>query len=482
MKTPPAIDVNTLIPTVPEVARILNAKLHFEPMQKTPERDSWNKSHFRETPWGIAFLCSVASSKGVAKNDVALKSFIIAIVLGWEELVIQLKRNLKNWGYSAEDIQNIANEAWLAPDKMSKLIEVVTKCVEATPEASGVKEGLEANLEKLLTEDIEKHDKLNAKLFTKNEVLKENVRKKMLEIVNEFVSNLAEQNIEIKIDDVLFVGSNANYNYTKDSDIDLHIIAATKNSKYPTEIADSLYSAYRTLFNKNLDINIYDIPLELYVETEITPRNSNGVYSVKKDKWIKKPVHEEIPDYDKKALEKLVTKWEAKCVKLLDKVDADTLKDEKQVVKLIKELYEKLRKVGIAKSEYALENLAFKELRNRGYLDKLKDSKHILISKRLSLEETFNLQARNKVINELAKAAYGNRPQFQNDNKTFYIYNLKQRDINSVLNNIKRLPFVVDVHANENSKYDFSNPLELAMNRMPNKYYNIRGQIDETLI
>ena len=36
--------------------------------------------------------------------------------------------------------------------------------------------------------------------------------------------------------------------------------------------------------NKSLDITIYDIPLELFVETEDSARVSNGVYSVKKNK------------------------------------------------------------------------------------------------------------------------------------------------------------------------------------------------------
>jgi hypothetical protein len=43
---------------------------------------------------------------------------------------------------------------------------------------------------------------------------------------------------------------------------------------------------------------------------------------------------------------------------------------------------------------------------------------------------------------------------------------------------LKKLPFVIEVHANENGKYDFSNTLELAMNKMPNKYYDIRGKIN----
>jgi hypothetical protein len=60
----------------------------------------------------------------------------------------------------------------------------------------------------------------------------------------------------------------------------------------------------------------------------------------------------------------------------------------------------------------------------------------------------------------------------------FFIYNLKSSEVNNILSAIRKLPFVAEAQANENGKYDFSNTLELAMNKMPTKYYNIRGMIN----
>jgi hypothetical protein len=60
----------------------------------------------------------------------------------------------------------------------------------------------------------------------------------------------------------------------------------------------------------------------------------------------------------------------------------------------------------------------------------------------------------------------------------FFIYNLKSSDVNRALSEIRRLPFVAEAQANESGKYDFSNTLGLAMNKMPTKYYNIRGMIN----
>jgi predicted nucleotidyltransferase len=313
-------------------------------------------------------------------------------------------------------------------------------------------------------------------LFTKDELLKDKVRDKMLEIVDEFLADLKEQDIKIKVDDILLIGSNASYNYTKDSDIDLHILADAKATTYSSEVAAALYSAYRTIFNKNLDISIYDIPLEIFVETEDNTRVSNGIYSVKKNKWVKKPVREDIPEYDADSLNKLVDKWEDKCKKLIYDIKADKLDDEVKVVNLLEDIYDKLRKKGIAKGEYSVDNLAFKELRNKGYLDQLKEYRNKLISKRLSLEEQLDRKTRAEVYNQITRAV-GTQPIIQ-DNGMFFIYNIKASELSSKVAALRKLPCVAEVSANENGKYDFSNTLELAMNKIPSKYYDIRGKLN----
>ena len=483
MAAPQTKDID-IIPTAEDVSRILTSKLKYEAAQKLPNKDEWNKGHFSDTPWGIAYNCSkakydksMASYNKVArksknppepKNATALKYFIVAVALDWQELVDQFKRALKNWEYTTNNLQYIAKTTWLHPDYATAMSKAFDNTV-----VGSLEEQLSLSN---LTEAVEKHNTLNAKLFTKDELLKDKVRAKMLEIVDEFLADLKEQDIKIKVDDILFIGSNASYNYTKDSDIDLHILANAKAAKYDEEIAAALYGAYRTIFNKNLDITLYDIPLEIFVETEDSVRVSNGVYSVKKNKWVKKPEATDIPDYDKQALDKLVSKWEIRCKDLIDDIKKDKLDDEKKVVKMLEDIYDKLRKKGISKGEYSLENLTFKELRNKGYLDQLKDYRNELVSKRLSLEERFDRQQRADVHNQLARAA-GTQPIIQ-DNGMFFIYNLKASDVNRVLSTIRKLPFVVEAQANENGKYDFSNTLDLAMNKMPKKYYDIRGRIN----
>jgi len=485
MAAPKIMDPMSIVPTSEDFSKLLTAKLKYEAAQNKPDKDDWNKKNFNLTPWGIAYNCSKAKyDKSVAsynkvnrksktppqpKNADALKYFIAAVAIDWQELINQLKRTLKNWEYDTNSLKNIADYIW-----RGNADTIANNCANANIEE--LIEQVKVDLSNSLTEAIEKHDSLNSKLFTKDELLKDKVRDKMLEIVDTFLADLKEQEVKIKVDDILFIGSNASYNYTKDSDIDLHILANTKAVDYPADLGAAIYSAYRSIFNKNLDITLYDIPLEIFVETEDSTRVSNGVYSVKKNKWVKKPVQEDIPEYDKEALNKLVDEWEEKCKKLIEDIKADKLDDEKKVVKMLEDIYEKLRKKGVAKGEYAIENLAFKELRNKGYLDQFKEYRNELTSKRLSLEEKLDRQARVDIYNQLARAA-GTQPIIQ-DNGLFFIYNLKSSEVDNALNAIRRLPFVAEAQANENGKYDFSNTLELAMNKMPKKYYNIRGKLN----
>ena len=117
-----------------------------------------------------------------------------------------------------------------------------------------------------LDEDIEKHDTLNPLLFDENDELKPEIKEAIEKIVNQFIKGLKEDGIKINLKDVILVGSNVSYNYTKDSDLDIHIIADSESLDCNPEVYTLLYGAYRSLFNKNYDITIKGIPVEIYVE------------------------------------------------------------------------------------------------------------------------------------------------------------------------------------------------------------------------
>lgn len=245
-----------------------------------------------------------------------------------------------------------------------------------------------------LKEDIEKHDTLNPKLFD-GEELRPEVKETIEKIANTFVQELNDDGIRFTLKDIVLLGSNVSYNYTKDSDLDIHLIADSNGLECPDDLYPLLYSAYRSIFNKNYEIKIRDIPAEIYVEMDEPQAMSNGIYSLNNG-WIKKPEQKAIPELDREAFDKLFKEWEDKYFDLLERINEELSDD---IYDFIEDLYD-LRKESIAsEGEYGLGNLVFKEFRNLGYLDNLKELRKQEKGKELSLESV-DTSSKDDIIKE----------------------------------------------------------------------------------
>ena len=140
-----------------------------------------------------------------------------------------------------------------------------------------------------LEEKVEMHDTLNPSIWAKDNHLRPEVKDKLEEIVNEFLIELEENEIPIHILDVHLVGSNASYNYTDKSDLDVHIIANLEDVTCDPYVLNLLYGYFKSYFNDKYDISIHDVDVELYIEDVNTSLISNGIYSLFDDEWVKFP-------------------------------------------------------------------------------------------------------------------------------------------------------------------------------------------------
>lgn len=217
------------------------------------------------------------------------------------------------------------------------------------------------------------HDELNPKLWQGFE-LKEEVKDKLEEITEAFIEYLdipAESILDVQI-----TGSSANYNYTEHSDLDLHLIVDYEKVHQECPIVEGYLWSMKAAFNKEHDISIYGVPVEVYAEDSRQSAVSNGVYSLLNDEWIKKPQKIEPTTNDAAVL--------AKYNEIKDIVDK--LNDSEEAQDILDKVYE-MRKAGLSnEGEYSTENLAFKRLRNEGYIDMLKKIKKQKIDKQLTLE------------------------------------------------------------------------------------------------
>lgn len=216
--------------------------------------------------------------------------------------------------------------------------------------------------------------KLNPILFEDGD-LKPEVRAKILEIVEAF---LEYANVDIKVSDIRLVGSNASYNYNEHSDIDIHIVTDLSKVSDPETIARLYFDSIKKNFKDSYDIRIKGTEVEIYVEDINTTSVTNGIYSISQDKWIKEP--EILPDPSDDAIEK-AEQIEDDIISSIEKA-----KNVEELGDIIDNLY-LIRKDSLSsQGESGPGNLAFKSLRNKGILDKVKDILRRAESKKLSLE------------------------------------------------------------------------------------------------
>ena len=228
-----------------------------------------------------------------------------------------------------------------------------------------------------LKSTLQSHDKLNPKLWN-DEKLDPEVWLALNKIAKEWAKFANIPNKAIK--DVILVGGNANYNYTKHSDIDLHLMLDKSHVKCDGLVDDYLLSK-KQLWALTHDITVKGQPVELYGQDSTdTFKKGQGVYSLQSNGWLQRPE---------------VVKFDTKCQAVKDKVYdlehaimnlINSKSDDIATFRRLKGRIKGMRATAIEKGgEYAPENLAFKELRNRGVLDKMNKYLRNLEDKELSL-------------------------------------------------------------------------------------------------
>jgi hypothetical protein len=207
------------------------------------------------------------------------------------------------------------------------------------------------------------HDALNAKLWD-GDKLKSDVKTKLLEIGNAWAefANIPQEAIK----DIILVGGNANFNYTDFSDIDLHLLIDKDELPDCPELIDDYFKDKKQLWALSHDISIYGHDVELYAQDVNAEFPANqGVYSLTQDNWMVPPTRQEV-NLEDPSLVKKINDYMDKINGLMDS------NSDAEAFKKLKKKFGEMRKAGIKKAgEFSQENLIFKELRNKGYLDRM---------------------------------------------------------------------------------------------------------------
>lgn len=226
-------------------------------------------------------------------------------------------------------------------------------------------------LEEVSPEDVDIsslsiHDRLNQALWTPSNgdyVLKEDVKKKLLESADKFSDFIKYKGAKIVIEDIVVTGSNANFNYSKYSDVDVHLLLDYGSISCDEEILDEYLHDKKILWQLKYNVEVSGMPVELYAQNSKERFTTGaGVYSIVKDEWLKKPSRKEIViDFGK---------VKDKTSEVMNTIEAAKTIEE---LEAIKNRIWKMRSCGLSRNgEFSQENYVFKLLRRSGAIEDLK--------------------------------------------------------------------------------------------------------------
>ena len=200
--------------------------------------------------------------------------------------------------------------------------------------------------------------------------LQPKIREKLLKIAQDFFDSLELPEGTI-LKDIKLTGSFANFNWSKFSDVDLHLVLDFSEISDNEEFAKDYFMAKKNLWNNTHDINIFGYPVEVYVEDKDEPHTASGLYSILNDGWIT------IPQQQKIIIDKDDIKSKAEGYLSILPQLKKMFKDGKyeEVINTIEKTKTRIRDMrssGLEKGGlYSVENLAFKVLRRLGYVEDL---------------------------------------------------------------------------------------------------------------
>ena len=226
-----------------------------------------------------------------------------------------------------------------------------------------------------IPQTLQYHDVLNPALWDSDGNMRPDVRSALLGVAKNFIDTLTPTITSDMIQDICLTGSNANYNYTRGSDCDIHIML-----QYPDKIYDDFAQAKKTVWNNQFKVSIHGFPAEIYPQ-DVTEKivTGSGWFSISKNQWIQKPVHQTDVDVTNPT----ITQVASKIGKQIDFVLRYNVTDLKTLHRLGEKVWG-LRDQS-KNGEFSVNNLAFKELRNAGLTDKFIQHMQTIQSKSLSL-------------------------------------------------------------------------------------------------
>lgn len=217
-------------------------------------------------------------------------------------------------------------------------------------------------------DSFEAHDTLQPKIWVVEDILKPDIRKQLLKIVDDFWTVLE---VDIDMKDITLTGSLANFNWNLHSDIDIHIVANFEEVEGDPELVRDYFNAVRSLWNQKHKIEIFGYEVEIYVQDDNEEHHSTGVYSLMQNKWLVKP-ERKTATIDWQNVQDKSNSLMDQIDRLSDMFEEGKYKEAYDYGTRLKDKIKRFRQAGLERvGEFSPENITFKVLRRNDYMGKL---------------------------------------------------------------------------------------------------------------
>jgi putative chitinase len=225
-----------------------------------------------------------------------------------------------------------------------------------------------------LGDAVKFHRRLNPRIWGRDEHLLPEVREKLLTIAADFQEFLGVE--DLNVEDITISGSNAAYSYTKNSDIDLHLVVTMPDNP----VYQELFTAKKYQYNSEHNIKIGGADVELYVQPSDQAHHSQGIYSIKDSEWRQIPQRKRAQVDDACVRDKVAD--------LDSRIHTAVKSKNLEAIGTLWNKIKSMRQSGLEQQgEFGCENIAFKMLRNSGCIKLLKDAMTAQKDRELSLRE-----------------------------------------------------------------------------------------------
>jgi len=221
-------------------------------------------------------------------------------------------------------------------------------------------------------------------LLWENNKLKGDIGRVLLKAATSFYKSL---DLTVPVEDILFCGSLANYNWNHHSDIDIHIVIDYSKVSDDEKIVAEYVKTKSDDWNKKHNITVEGFDLEFNLQDTDADLRSSGQWSILYEKWVSEPVELDSDMVEPLDVEKqfiyystrindLVNEWESGIVQAEDLIED---------IAILRDKIKEARTSSLAEGgELSTGNLVFKRLRDSGIYGKLLKLKNTVYDATLS--------------------------------------------------------------------------------------------------